>query len=235
METTQSCHRTKYLAHLSAKILKSSVTKTSTEVPFNSKKNNLLEKSWDSIIFPRNIHCISRRLMNNLTKVTDLQKTIIHLPYDHAPCNAQKWFLPKHSLVLPGAEWSIHLGPSQATVWGKTQVYVSRCGRSRCLDDIVLNSSRKAPTAVCLEHHLIMVKTHHARLADPTAPAQDIDWAEGRLMEAVLVLQLNLNHSHTFKPASSRSLALWCCWHSPLTEVHVHRPRQPRFIGIQCT
>lgn len=76
------------------------------------------------------------------------------------------------------------------------------------MDDIVLNGSRKAPTAMCLEHHLIMVKTHHARLADPTAPAQDIDWVEGRLTEAPLVLQLNLNHSHTLKPVSSRSPAL---------------------------
>lgn len=72
METTQNSHSTKYLAHLLAKILKSSVTKRFTEVPFNSKRNNLLEKNWDSIIFPRSIHNISRRLMDNSTKVTYL-------------------------------------------------------------------------------------------------------------------------------------------------------------------
>lgn len=41
---------------------------------------------------------------------------------------------------------------------GKTQFLVSRCGLSKCLDDIFLNSSRKAPTAVCSEHHFIVDK-----------------------------------------------------------------------------
>lgn len=161
METTQSCHRTKYLAYLSAKILKSSVTKMSTEVPFNSKKNNLLEEKLGFHHLPRKYSQYLQETDGQFNK-SDISVEGCSPPsQDHAPRNAQKWFLPKHLQVLPKLSEVSTQVPARPQFGGKL--------RSLSVDVDLAGVQMTSFLAVpgrhpqrCAQSIISLLKTHHA-------------------------------------------------------------------------
>lgn len=116
---------------------------------------------------------------------------------------------------------------------GKTQFLVSRCGLSKCLDNILTVTERHPQQYA--QSIILLLTNHKAWPADLTVPAWGMAWLEGLPPEAPVVLQLSLDHSHTWKHASSPSSTPWCGWHCAPAEVHVHRLRQPWFVGIHCS